>query len=83
MKIILLKGQQGTAKTSIWGPAIAQFFERRGQKVSYLSDGEATQREFDRAVASGSDVIIVETHLGSFPFKRAAPDFTVTVENGD
>jgi len=83
MKIILLNGQQGSLKTSIWGAAITRFFEARGSTVSYIDCDGVYQEEYDHAIASGADVIIVDTYLSIFPYSGPQPDFTITCQQHD
>ena len=83
MKVILLKGHEGSGKTSLWAAAIAQFFAQSGAQCAHIEHGISDNAEVRRLVDSVMiplGVLIVETDGGEMPIKALVPDFTITVE---
>jgi hypothetical protein len=80
MQIFLLKGAQGTLKTSIWGAAIREFFETRENRVLYLDYAGETTADFSQLVADRPDIVIIDTNHDEIPVLGYEPDFTITIE---
>lgn len=84
MKVILLKGKQGTEKSSLFGPALFAHFGLTGP-VAYFTCGQDSDQDISRKVALMRDpkaAIIVETNDDSAPDVGAQFDYVVTIEHG-
>ncbi|MBI0327673.1 MULTISPECIES: hypothetical protein [Burkholderia] len=79
MRIILLTGEQGTLKSSVWGPAIKCHFQRQNKNVLYIDYDRETDADFAALLIDNPDVVIVDTDLGRLPFAGYTPDFVIHV----
>lgn len=85
MQVILLKGKQGTAKTSVFGAALRAHVALTGP-VTYIDCGDRSEIEIERMAASvchPDATIIFETNGEGMPIVGLPVDYVVTVERPD